>query len=75
MKTYLTLIGTLLILLGIIGFSYQYFTYTTNEKILEIGDVKVTAKQENQIYISPILSGLSFVAGVVFVLVAVSRKV
>ncbi|EKD70741.1 MAG: hypothetical protein ACD_46C00424G0005 [uncultured bacterium] len=74
MKSIISLIGVFLIILGIVGFSYKYFSYTTDEKVAEIGNVKVTAEKEKTIVISPLLSGASLAAGVVLLIVGMSRK-
>ena len=74
MKSIISLIGVFLIILGIVGFSYKYFSYTTHEKVAEIGNVKVTAEKEKTIVISPLLSGVSLAAGVVLLIVGMSRK-
>lgn len=74
MRSFVSLIGTVLIILGIVGLSYKYITYTTDEKVAEIGSVKVTAEKEKAVVISPVLSGLVVVAGLVLVGVGLSRK-
>lgn len=74
MKTFISLIGIVLIIFGIIGFSYKYFSYTANEKIAEIGSVQVTAEKEKTIFISPMLSGLSIAAGLVLVIIGMSQR-
>lgn len=74
MRSLMSVIGILLIILGIFGFSYKYFTYTSTEKIAEIGSVKVTADQEKEVFISPLVSTISLAAGVVLVLVGVTRR-
>lgn len=74
MKSIITLIGTILIVLGIVGVSYKYFTYTTTEKVAEIGSVQITADEEKTVVISPLLSGLAIGAGVIFVIVGLRRK-
>jgi len=56
--------GIGLILLGIVGLSYSRITYTTEEKIAEIGPLKATAEREKTISLPPILGGLALVAGV-----------
>ena len=38
MKTY-TLIGIILIVIGIIAFAYQGITYTTREKVVDLGPI------------------------------------
>jgi len=69
MKTMINMIGLLLIILGIAALVYQGFSYTKQEKIAQIGNVQVTADTQKTIYFSPILGGLSLVAGVVLVLI------
>ena len=66
------IVGIVLILLGIVGLSYNRITYTTKEKIVEIGPITATADKEKSIPISPVLGGLALAAGVG--LVAVGYK-
>jgi hypothetical protein len=66
------IVGIILIIVGVIGLAYQGFTYTTQEKVAQIGDVKLTANKEKTIYFPPILGGASLIAGVV--LVAIARR-
>jgi len=61
-------VGVALILLGILALSYRGITYTTREKILEVGPLQATAEKEKTIPLPPILGGLALVGG--FVLVA-----
>lgn len=74
MKSFITIVGTILIIFGIIGFSYKYFSYTANEKVAEIGSVKVSAEQEKTIAIPPVLSGLTILAGIVLVGMGINRR-
>ncbi|HEX9452926.1 MAG TPA: DUF3185 domain-containing protein [Candidatus Binatia bacterium] len=66
------IIGIVLILLGIVGLSYNRITYTSKEKIVEIGPFTATAEKEKSIPLSPVLGGLALAAGVG--LVAVGYK-
>jgi hypothetical protein len=65
----LVIVGVLLILLGIVALSYQRITYTSEEKIAEIGPLKATAEREKSIPLPPVLGGLALLvgAGMVFV--------
>lgn len=74
MKTLISILGTVLIVIGIIGFTYKYYSYTTNEKIAEIGNVKVTAQQENVVMISPMTSGIVLGTGLILVIIGLTRK-
>ena len=66
------LAGIGLILLGITGLSYNQITYTSKEKILDIGPIEATAEKEKSIPLPPLLGGLVLVAGIG--LVAVGYK-
>jgi len=72
MKSPITIIGTLLIIIGIITLAYEGFTYTKREKVAEIGDLSITADTQKTVYIPPIFGGLSLVAGII--LVVAGRK-
>lgn len=69
MRSVTSLLGILLIILGIASLGYQGFTYTKQEKIAQIGSVQITADSQKTVYLSPLLGGLSLVAGVVLVLI------
>ena len=66
------LAGIGLILLGIVGLSYNQITYTSKEKILDIGPIQATAEKEKSIPLPPLLGGLVLVLGIG--LVAVGYK-
>ena len=72
MKTY-TLIGIILIVIGIIALAYQGITYTTREKVVDIGPIQMTADKTKTIPLPPILGGIALVGGIVLV-VAGGRK-
>lgn len=69
MKSLTSIIGIILIIVGILALAYQGITYTQQEKIAQIGDLKITADTQKTVYFPPILGGLSIVAGIVLVLV------
>ena len=58
------LTGIALILLSIVGLSYNQITYTSKEKILEIGPIQATAEKEKSLPLPPLLGGLVLVAGI-----------
>ena len=72
MKTY-TLVGIILIVIGIIAFAYQGITYTTREKVVDIGPIQMSADKTKTIPLPPIVGGIALVGGIVLV-VAGSRK-
>ena len=68
-----TVIGALLILAGVIALSVGRFSFTTRDRVAEVGPVQVTTEHERSVPLSPVLSGLAIAAGVVLI-VASSRK-
>ena len=72
MKTY-TLIGIILILIGIIAFAYQGITYTTREKVVDLGPIQMTAEKTKTLPLPPIVGAITLVGGIVLLVVG-SRK-
>jgi uncharacterized membrane protein len=62
-----TLVGIILIVLGVISLAYQDITYTTRKKVLDIGPLQATKEEHKTIPLPPILGGLALIGGVVLV--------
>ena len=65
-----TLVGILLIILGIVGLAYPRISYTTREKIVDLGPIEATRETKKSIPLPPILGGLSLAGGVVLLVAA-----
>jgi uncharacterized membrane protein len=70
----ITLVGIALIVLGIVAFAYQGITYTSREKIIDIGPIQATADTEKTIPLSPLLGGLVLAGGIVLVIVGAKKS-
>lgn len=64
-----TIVGIALIVLGVIALAYQGISYTTTEKVVDIGPLKVEAQKEKTIPLPPVLGGVAVAAGVVLLIV------
>jgi hypothetical protein len=64
----LTIVGLVLIVLGAIALAYQGITYTTTEKVVDIGPLKVEAQREKTIPLPPVIGGVAVAAGVILLL-------
>jgi len=62
------LAGIILIILGVLALAYQGIRYTTQEKLVDIGPLKVTTTEKKTIPLPPILGGVAIVAGIALIL-------
>ena len=69
-----TLLGIILIVLGVLALAYQSITYTTREKVVDLGPLKITADKEKSIPLPPILGALALAGGIVLVFVGVRKS-
>ena len=70
----ITLVGIALIVLGIVAFAYKGISYTSREKIIDIGPIQATADTQKTIPLSPFLGGLALVGGIVLVAVGAKKS-
>ncbi|MGA2362663.1 MAG: DUF3185 domain-containing protein [Candidatus Aminicenantales bacterium] len=68
------LAGIVLIVLGALALAYQGIRYTTREKLIDIGPLKVTATEKKTIPLPPIVGGVAIVAGIALILVERRKK-
>ena len=69
-----TLIGIALIIVGVLALAYQGITYTTREKVIDLGPLKASVEKEKTIPLPPILGALALVGGVVLVVVGARKS-
>ena len=67
------IIAIILIALGIVAFVYQGITYTTREKVVDLGPIQVMAEKSKTIPLPPIVGAIALLGGIVL-LIAGSRK-
>lgn len=67
-----TIIGLALIVLGIIVLVYQGFTYTTHEKIVDLGPIQATKTEQKTIPLSPVLGAIALAGGIL--IIALDRR-
>ncbi|MHB8091526.1 MAG: DUF3185 domain-containing protein [Syntrophales bacterium] len=68
----LNIFAIILIVLGIAAFAYQGITYTTREKVVDLGPIQVTAEKSKTIPLPPIVGAIALVGGIV--LLAMGNK-
>jgi len=72
MKT-ATILGIALIMLGLVAFAYQGITFTTREKVIDLGPLQATVDQEQTIPLPPLVGGLALVGGIALLIVGARR--
>lgn len=68
-----TAFAVILIAVGIMAFVYQGITYTTREKVVDLGPVHVTAERTKTLPLLPIVGVIAGVGGIVFLVFARKR--
>jgi uncharacterized membrane protein YidH (DUF202 family) len=68
------LIGIVLVILGVIGLAYGGITWTTKEKVVDMGPLQVTHDKTQSLPLSPIAGGVCLIAGVVLLVAAGRQK-
>jgi hypothetical protein len=61
------IIGILLILFGVVALTYQGITYTTREKVVDIGPIEATAEKKKTIPLPPLVGGIALAGGIALV--------
>ena len=69
------LIGILLIVFGIVALAVGGISYTTREKVIDLGPIQATANRQKTIPLSPIAGIASIAAGIALVVVGGRRGV
>jgi hypothetical protein len=68
------LLGIILVVLGVLALVYQGIQYTSREKILEVGSIKLSADTKKNIPLPPIVGGVALVAGIALILADRRKK-
>lgn len=61
-------LGIVLIVLGIVLFTWTSFTYTKKEKIIDIGPIQISADKEKSINWPPYVGGVILAVGIAFLI-------
>jgi len=66
------MLGVILIVLGVFGLAWGGLTYTTRERVVDIGPIHASRDKTHNIPLPPIAGALALIGGIA--LVAVGRK-
>jgi hypothetical protein len=68
-----TLLGIVLVVIGIFALAYQGISYTKREKIVDVGPLHATKDTTKTIPLPPIVGGLSLIGGIVLIAAGAKR--
>jgi hypothetical protein len=60
-----TIVGIVLLAIGIISLAYQGITYTTQKKVIDLGPIQATKTEQHTIPFPPILGAIALIGGIV----------
>ena len=60
-------LGIVLIVIGLIGLAWGGLTYTTREKVVDIGPIHATRDKDHTIPLPPMAGAVALIGGVVLV--------
>lgn len=69
----LMIVGVVLIIIGVIALAYGGFSFTTSEKVAEVGPLKVEKEKTKSVPLPPIVGGVALVGGIVLLILGARR--
>lgn len=59
------MLGLILIVLGLVGLAWGGITYTTREKVVDVGPIHATRDKTRTVPLPPVAGAIALIAGVV----------
>jgi hypothetical protein len=69
-----TIVGIVLIVLGIIGFATGGLSFTHRKKVADLGSVQISRETQDTLPLSPIFSSVSLIVGLGLVVVGARSR-
>lgn len=63
-------LGIILIAVGLFGLAWGGFTYTTREKVIDIGPIHATRDETHRVPLPPIAGAVALIGGIVLLVAA-----
>ena len=68
------LVGIALIILGVLALAYQGITYTTREKVIDLGPLQASVDKKKSIPLPPIVGAVALAGGVVLLIIGARKS-
>jgi uncharacterized membrane protein len=69
-----TIVGIVLVIIGVVALAYGGITYTRDETVLDVGPIEAQAETQERIPLPPMLGGLALVGGIVLIVVGARKR-
>jgi uncharacterized membrane protein len=69
-----TVVGILLILLGVVSLASNGFSFKSREKVLDLGPIEATAEKERRVNLPPVLGIVALAGGIVMIIAGGQKK-
>ena len=66
--------GVILIVLGLVGLAWGGFTYTTREKVVDIGPIHATRDQTHAVLVPPVAGAAALIGGIAMLVAGGKQK-
>jgi len=70
----ITMFGILLAVLGVLALVYQGFSYTSREKVFDVGPIHATRDDTQRVPLPPIVGGLAVLGGAALLIIGAKQK-
>jgi hypothetical protein len=61
--------------MGILAFAYQGITYTSKEKVLDLGPLEITSEKTKEVPLLPAFGTIALASGVILLIMSSTKKV
>jgi hypothetical protein len=69
-----TIVGIVLVIIGVVALAYGGITYTRDETVFDVGPIEAQAETQERIPLPPVLGGLALVGGIVLIVVGARKR-
>jgi hypothetical protein len=69
-----TIVGILLVIIGVVALIYGGISYTKEETVLDIGPLEARTRTKETIPLPPLLGGLALAGGIVLLVVGARKS-
>ncbi len=68
------IVGIILVLLGLAGLAWGGFTYTTREKVVDIGPIHASVEKTHNVPLPPLAGAAALIGGVALLVASGARR-